>query len=91
MGAQADAEFFLRLGGVGRSVFGGDGEGLHCLGCAGFGGGSRLGDGGFEDLAVVAGECLFHVVFSFGQRRVRARSHARRRLAGRRCSSAAFH
>jgi hypothetical protein len=60
MGTQADAQLFLRLGGVGRSVFGGDGEGLQRLGGTGFGCGSRLGDRGFEDTAVFAGEGLGH-------------------------------
>ncbi|HCN69582.1 MAG TPA: hypothetical protein DIT03_15350 [Candidatus Accumulibacter sp.] len=66
MGAQAHAQLFLGIGGVGGGIPGSDGQGLQRLAGTGFGGGSRLSDGGFEDAAMFTGECQFHVGFSFG-------------------------
>jgi hypothetical protein len=59
--AQVHTQLFLRLGGMNRGIFGSDSQSIQRFGSTGFGLGTSLGDSGFKDAAVVAGECCGHV------------------------------
>jgi hypothetical protein len=95
MGAQAHAQFFLGIAGVGGGIPGTDGEGLQGFLGAGFGLRAGLRGGVLEDAAMFAGKGLRHGESASrancGQRRAGARNRGRRRPAGRRCRPAASH
>ena len=59
--AQVHTQLFLRLGGMNRGILGSDSHSIQGFGNTGFGLGTSLGDSGFKDAAVVAGECCGHV------------------------------
>ena len=63
MGAQAHAQLFLGVVLVARRFLGADGQRVQRPFGAGFGSRARLGAGGFQNAAVLAGEVGFHAGF----------------------------
>lgn len=64
MRAQAHTQLLLGITGMRRSLLGSDGKRLEGFLGTGLGMDTRLGDGGFENLAVFAGDGLLHGVIN---------------------------